>query len=1047
MCEHFFLKRWMRLSVLSIIALGMDISRNQLITTPKPLHRHPVLSPYHATCQVLGDTLSILALHWQLCSRDSHRENLLASNLYARDPIPDTKNNSITLKLLKLLKLFLLKICTSANFVVPLRFETLKHLNSIFMKKILSLILALVVTTTLWAYDFQSGDLYYNITSKSEPYTVEVTFQKYESSDNYLDLTTAIIPKTVTHNDTTYSVTSIGYMAFFYCSSLTSVTIPNSIINIGQFAFVGTGIHYDESNWESGVLYINDCLIMVAESISGECIIKDATRLISDMAFGSCNTLTSVTIPSSVKNIGNFAFYYCSALTSITIPDSVTRIGQDAFLETGIYNNESNWENGVLYIDNCLIAAQKNISGTYTIKDGIRLVADCAFYGCHSLYSTTIPNSVMSVGNGAFYDCSSLTSVTIPNSVTSIRDYTFYNCDSLTSITIPNSVKYIGDRAFSDCSSLTSITIGNSVTCIGNNAFAGYSASTKKIHYTGDIAGWCNIKFRNSGSNPITWSSKFLINNEEVKDVAIPNTVDSIHDYAFTNCSSLTSITIPNSVKSIGISAFHNCSLVSASIGNSVTSIRERAFWGCHKLASVAIPNSVTNIGELAFFGCSSLESVIIPNSVTSIEEGTFGACMSLTEVIIGNSVTNVDIEAFFDCNSLSSIVVERGNTTYDSRDNCNAIIQTATNTLIIGCQNTIIPNSVTAIGDSAFHNNRGLNSITIPNSVTSIGNSAFCASSLTSVTIPNSVKTIGEGAFYNCSSLSSIVVAQDNTIYDSRDNCNAIIQTATNTLIFGCQNTIIPNSVTTIGKGAFHYCPELTSITIPSSVTSIENQAFAFCWSLDTVICFATTPPALLEDAFEECDNPTLFVPCEALEAYQAHEQWGQFANIQCIASEEVETDDVIITPSTTSVTITWPTAENAYHYVIEIKKDGEVFCTLTFNAEGQLLNIAFAPGRNGNRPAQYAEQVADGSGFRFTVTGLEEGTDYTYEVVTTDEADNTISTYSGEFTTQLNTPTDIENIEAQYPTSDIKKIMHNGQLLILRDGKTYNVMGAEIQ
>ena len=120
MCEHFFLKRWMRLSFLSTIALGMDISRNHLITTPKPLHRHPVLSPYHATCQVLGDALSILALHWLLCSRDSHRENLLASNLYARDSIPDTKNNSITLKLLKLLKLFLLKICTSANFSVPL---------------------------------------------------------------------------------------------------------------------------------------------------------------------------------------------------------------------------------------------------------------------------------------------------------------------------------------------------------------------------------------------------------------------------------------------------------------------------------------------------------------------------------------------------------------------------------------------------------------------------------------------------------------------------------------------------------------------------------------------------------------------------------------------------------------------------------------------------------------------------------------------------------------------------------------------------------------
>ena len=263
----------------------------------------------------------------------------------------------------------------------------------------------------------------------------------------------------------------------------------------------------------------------------------------------------------------------------------------------------------------------------------------------------------------------------------------------------------------------------------------------------------------------------------------------------------------------------------------------------------------VDAIGGYAFEDCRGLTSITIPNSVTSI-----GSC------------------AFYECSSLTSIVVEKGNKMFDSRENCNAIIETATNTLIRGCNSTIIPNSVTSIGSCAFYDCSSLTTITIPNSVTSIGEEAFAdcssltsitipnsvtsigknafygCSSLTSITIPNSVTSIGEGAFAYCSSLTSIVVEKGNKMFDSRENCNAIIETATNTLIRGCNSTIIPNSVTRIGDYAFSYCSSLTSMTIHNSVTSIGDKAFAWCEGLTSII-IPNSVTSIGEEAFFGCD------------------------------------------------------------------------------------------------------------------------------------------------------------------------------------------------
>ena len=472
-------------------------------------------------------------------------------------------------------------------------------------------------------------------------------------------------------------------------------------------------------------------------------------------------------------------------------------------------------------------------------------------------------------------------------SVTSIGAGAFELCNNLISITIPNTVTSIGNLVFYGCSGLVSITVE-----AGNPIY--------------DSRNMCNAIIRTADNTLIAGC----------KNTTIPYSVTSIGDYAFEDCSGLTSITIPNSVTSIDRQAFYGCiGLTSITIPNSVTSIGDAAFYGCSGLTSITIPNSVTHIGHGAFNYCSGLTSITveagnpiydsrdmcnaiiwtsadvliagcknttIPYSISTIDGDAFSGCSGLTSITIPYFVTSMGpLFPFNDCSGLASITVEAGNPIYDSRDMCNAIIRTSDNTLFLGCKNTIIPNSITAIGFYAFSGCGDLSSITIPNSVTSIGNSAFAGcsdlnsitipssitsigssafagcSGLTSITIPNSVTSIGDMAFESCSGLASITVEAGNPIYDSRDMCNAIIRTADNTLLAGCKNTTIPNSVTSIGIGAFLGCSGLTSITIPNSVASIGDAAFYGCSGL-TSITIPNSVTSIASAAFMSCSGLT---------------------------------------------------------------------------------------------------------------------------------------------------------------------------------------------
>lgn len=490
-------------------------------------------------------------------------------------------------------------------------------------------------------------------------------------------------------------------------------------------------------------------------------------------------------------------------------------------------------------------------------------------------------------------------------------------------------------------------------------------------------------------------------------DVVIPEEVNGykvtqIGDDAFWHNHSVVSLTMPNSVTAIGYQAFMRCrSLKTMVFSNTLETIGDDAFAGCRELKEIVLPNTVVAIGKEAF-ASTSIKTFVFPEKITEVAYGLFSSCDSLTTVVFpptlkkigkiafwGAGLTSIEIPAttteieyyaiapgrpFIGCRKLESIKVAEGNPVYDSRNNCNAIIETATNTLIVGCQNSTIPDGVTSIDSCSFYG-MGLTSLDIPNAVTSIGYAAFRYSSLKNIEIPNSVNFIGEeafigcgdlasvklpdglkiiedytfnncsqlktvnmptsleriglsafrgctlmkdivfpntlqkigfGAFNNCRALTTIVipasvseidenpftncygltslsVAAGNTVYDSREDCNAIIETATNKLLTGCQTTVIPNSITAIGSKALASCG-WTEVTIPAGITSIESGAFASD-QLTVFTSLIEEPFAVSADAFglnSSADNgKTLFIPKGLTNKYKATEGWNWFETI----------------------------------------------------------------------------------------------------------------------------------------------------------------------
>jgi hypothetical protein len=398
--------------------------------------------------------------------------------------------------------------------------------------------------------------------------------------------------------------------------------------------------------------------------------------------------------------------------------------------------------------------------------DDIELYSN-TFSNCPSLKKVVLSEGVTDIGDYCLNNCDNLTEVILPNSLEDISHHVLSQCDKLERIYIPFGVEYIGKEVLSNCPNLKEIIV-----------------DPKNPYY--DSRENCNAIIDSK-------TGQLIIG---CKGTVIPGSVTSIGENAFLG-SGIETIVIPESVTEIGASAFS----------------------GCNKLRSVSLPSSITSINNNTFNCCFELSSITLPSNLKTIGQGAFAYCTSITSLTIPASVDSIGMNICYYCQNLRSIKVENKNPVYDSRNNCNAIIETATDRIVLGIANS-----------------------SIPKTVKSIDRYAFKTSLIDDVYIPRNVIHIGNGAFSYCKSLTSITVDPRNPVYDSRDNCNAIIETATNTLITGCIRTDIPQSVTIIGKNAFHGCSTPVLLDLPAGIKKIDDCAFTDCYDLRFVIL----PPSL---------------------------------------------------------------------------------------------------------------------------------------------------------------------------------------------------------
>ena len=567
--------------------------------------------------------------------------------------------------------------------------------------------------------------------------------------------------KTVIPNE----LKSIDGEAFYGCNRLNAIVLPDSLQSIGSYAFY---------------------LCSQLDSV----IFPKGLQSIGAYAFQYCSQLTSIVLPEGMQSIGTYAFYSCSQLSSVNFPESITNVGCSVFqncnnLTTPVYNST------------IFVCMPTSYEGAYSMAETTKQIACGAFCDCSKITSIAIPSSVSGIGSSAFYNCSSLTQIALPERLKSINNYLFYSCSSLPSIIIPDSVTTISDNAFGYCRSLTSISFPANLTYIGGEVLRGCS-NLRSIFW--------NVRTYSAIPKDKAWNDPLYYNRSQVTDFTFGDSVQMIPDNLCYDMTQLTSLSLGCNITSIG-TAFDGC-----------TNIKS-VHWN---LRSCNEPDVYTRAPFYALR--DSITTFSFGDSVQMIPNYLCHSMKKLQQLYIPENVSTIGAFTFRYVEALDSISVHENNIHYDSRNGCNALIESSSNKLLLGCYKTNIPEDITSIGECAFRNVRNLRSVVLSDNVTTIGKEAF-------------------------------------------NGCKEMVE------------LVLPEELEKIDDYTFQDCDSLLSLTLPASVNTIGLRAFANCSHLESVNCKAATPPTIDGTSFSRT-TCSFYVPCANIANYRSASVWSDFGN-----------------------------------------------------------------------------------------------------------------------------------------------------------------------
>lgn len=894
-------------------------------------------------------------------------------------------------------------------------------------------------------------------------------------------LKSVIIPDKVTH---------IGKHAFYSCKKLSNITIGGSVYYIGYEAFYKTP--YDaQLRAQNGLVYVGNVVYYFNENNLGtsHITIREGTKGIAPYAFKNCSTLVSVSFPNSLISISSNAFKNCSSLTELTIPENVKE-AFGAFVDcsalTTVHWNATNCFDGEYFAGNPMYGISASSSSPFqncpnvtsiTFGENVEHIPGYLCALMERIDSIYIPSGVKSIGNAAFQQCISLRKINLPDSLTRISNNLFYGCSSLERITIPDNVNKIGNYAFYECSSLHgNIIIPDKVDSIGSYVFTKYSCDTivigKEVKYIDSYAfnngteeimifNAKNCSVRSNSWNVSTYN-QFVI-GEGVEE--IPS--NFLWSYK------LTDIILPNSVKRIGTEAFYNSKVLNhIKLSDSLTYIGSGAFRNCTQLDSVVLPNTLTFIGINAFRGTKNLKSITIPSSVRTLQ-GT--PTSEVQGIFQGSGLKEVTINAnciipewmFFECDSLRKIsigpLVQGVAGAFAFCPNIDTIIYDAV--YIPDLQNP-------SFGSSVKSFTFGRNVLYIP------ANLCKGMQFITKMVIPENIVAIGSNAFANCANLDSIqwnaancenfASEETSPFYASRQNIKHISfgSEVRNIPAYLCSGMRfitglqIPEGTTTIGSSAFENCYSLDSVILPSSLEYIGNWAFMNTSVLSKVTCYATTPPNCNSAIFSNY-NATLHVPCQARQTYMNHTEWSKFSTINCVDDvlytvifkdwdnsilneQQVSYGEAAIAPETPMrdgyTFIGWDVDFSNIQsdlivtalYVEDVPE--YKFYTIKFiNWDNEVLQNSQV--LEGTIPIYIESEPSRPNDEQYSYTFI----GWTPQIVAAVADANYFAIYMAKSIK--------EGLENVSDTISSSKIIHDGQILIIRGDKTYTVTGLEIR